>query len=82
LVGNSRKELAVYENEIAAAKKVKAYLESALTKCNRVIFDLERKQHENVASETVVSSGSTVQVHPPVESPDKGASPPKRRSRR
>jgi hypothetical protein len=70
----------VYENEIAACRKVRDYLQSALTKVNRQILELERKSDENVPSKTVNNSGGGVPLHSPVEHPDKSKPAAKRRT--
>lgn len=70
----------MYERELEAMRKVKAYLENALTKVNRQIYELERKSNENVASKTIVPPGAAMPLHPPVEHPNKGKPTTKRSS--
>jgi len=71
----------VYEQELAAARKVKAYLESALTKVNRQIMELERKSDENLPSKAHDHSDGGMPLHTPVEHPNKGKSSPVSRTR-
>lgn len=70
----------MYENELEAMRKVKKYLENRLAQLNSQIFHMEKKQNENVATKTVVPTGTAVSLHPPLEHSDKGKSATKRRA--
>jgi len=75
------KETEVYENELAACRKVRDYLQASLTKVNRQILDLERKSSENVSPKARPGNDSGLSVHPAVEHPDQGKPAAQRRTR-